>query len=373
MGANRRFASFKIDGHETVGERLRVDGRISRTGIQIYHDESGERREWRDPSEVFADDSLASMRGMTVTIGHPAGPVTPANWRGLSVGHVGDDVRQDDDGKHVAASLWVHDAAAIRRIQDRELIELSVGYETAVDMTPGVAPTGEHYDARQTNIRGNHVAMLRAGQARGGATVALRLDAAGDEIIESEHAGGEPEGDSRMKFRITVDGVTYEVEAADDGLGKAVDEAVQARDDAKAAATKAEAERDAAIDERDKLNERVDAYETDEADRQRADAIEAAHRIAPEMTIADGSSVADIHRAALTESGVKLDGKDDAYVQARFDVAIDALEEKTETTTDAAGEARATLHGRTDATEITAEQLAASSIDGSAMLLMDRR
>jgi hypothetical protein len=110
--------------------------------------------------------------------------VTPRNFRQLSVGHVSDA----PSGRHSDGPIeWldtaavVNDEATLKRIElpptdPQALVEVSMGYLADVIPESGVTPTGEHYDAKQTNIRFNHMALLPQGHARAGSGARLRLD-----------------------------------------------------------------------------------------------------------------------------------------------------------------------------------------------------
>ena len=339
----RRLIRFTIDSHELVGERLRVDGHLARTGIQIYNDGINERREYRPPEEVFSEDSLTSFRAMPVTIQHPRGMVTARTWKQVAVGHVGDDVRRSDDGEHVAASVWLHDARAIAQVQSRELQELSVGYLARLDETPGVSPSGETYDARQTEIRGNHVALLRQGQARGGPTVALRLDSNGDQPWETDD----------MKQKIQIGEITYEVDSADTSLQSAIQkittelkqESIRA-DGFEKDFEKITAERDTL---RGDLNKRLAAERADA----RAALLESAKKIAPTLTVTDEQGPEEIRRAVLDSLKIDTTGTSDAYVEARFEMEL---------TREAPIDKVRPIHQKVDS-QITVEQRAAGSID----------
>lgn len=156
----------------TADGRLRVDGALTRSGVFVYRDGSGkERREYRAPDEVFAAHSLETFAAVPVTLDHPPVPVTAANAREYAVGLTGENVRRDGD--HAVASLTVFDAAAVAAIEAGKR-ELSCGYEVDLVHESGVTPDGEHFDARQTNIRGNHVAIVDTGRA--GPSAAIRMD-----------------------------------------------------------------------------------------------------------------------------------------------------------------------------------------------------
>jgi hypothetical protein len=158
---------------------LRVDAFPTRAGVLEYSNADGKTwLEYRPPEEVFAADSLATLKAATVTDLHPEEMVTPANWAALAKGHMGDDARRAD-GDLVGCSVIVQDAAEVGMVERNERVELSCGYECDIDETPGTTPDGQRYDKIQRAIRYNHVALLPANEGRAGPQCALRLDARG--------------------------------------------------------------------------------------------------------------------------------------------------------------------------------------------------
>jgi hypothetical protein len=181
---------LRLDAMRLDARRIRRDSRgfivaaaaVTRTGVFEYRRSDGSVvRELRHPDHVFAPDHLDSLRGASVTIGHPIeGSVSPSNARKLEVGVVSDARR---DGRFVAASLSIREAAAIARVERTELVELSCGYSCRIDPTPGVFE-GERYDQAQVSpIVVNHVALLGAGQGRAGRDVRLRFDSASSVVM----------------------------------------------------------------------------------------------------------------------------------------------------------------------------------------------
>jgi hypothetical protein len=165
----------------------RADAHVARVGIYEYRNDDGTIRcELRSHEEVSDPESLASYDTAPVTLNHPVNPdgtpgeVNADNVRRLKVGTLAGAARMDDD--HVAATVQVEDAAAIKRAKAGTQ-ELSPGYRIDLDETPGADPryaypgnpTGR-YDAVQRGIRVNHVALVD--HARGGRTTRLRIDAA---------------------------------------------------------------------------------------------------------------------------------------------------------------------------------------------------
>lgn len=143
---------------------------IARTGEQIYTarelgltDGDPERpvRVFRHEADVFDPAALASFEGKDVTDGHPPEQVAPENHAAYSKGHV-ENVRRDGD--HIVADLHIKDANLISEIRNRVKREVSCGYLCNYE------PEGDGY--RQTNIRGNHVAVVPKGRA--GKDVAIK-------------------------------------------------------------------------------------------------------------------------------------------------------------------------------------------------------
>jgi hypothetical protein len=167
---------------ETPTGGLKIPAHINRTGIQTYQTADGVSREYRSPDEVFSKEALDSFRGVPVTLDHPAsGTVDTRSWRNVAVGHIGDDVRQDGD--LTLATVYLEDQDAIDTVRGGTYREASAGYTTTVRAEAGESPEGERYDAQQTNIRGNHVAIVKRG--RGGPRVRLHLDSEGNQILEA--------------------------------------------------------------------------------------------------------------------------------------------------------------------------------------------
>ena len=87
-----------ITGHRKTGAGfLQVDtAALTRSGVFQYSNADGSKRaEFRPEAEVFKADSMATLKGSPLTVGHQ-GVVSPANHRALSVGMVGEQVRRAD-------------------------------------------------------------------------------------------------------------------------------------------------------------------------------------------------------------------------------------------------------------------------------------
>jgi hypothetical protein len=210
-----RFDVGKLDRAKRTGAGgARVPASISRTGVQSYTDQYGRVvREYRSPEAVFAKESLDSLGSIPVTVGHPPSGVTALNHRELSVGHVSDAPagrRPDGHVEWLETAVVVSDAHTLRRIEDtgpEALTEVSMGYLADVLPSPGVTPDGHHYDAVQTNIRFNHLALLKDGHARAGSGARLRLDGNQEPIPMTIRADDNTTSTPAAKARVKVDGI----------------------------------------------------------------------------------------------------------------------------------------------------------------------
>jgi hypothetical protein len=152
---------------------LLAEPRVARAGVQVYRGvelgrpDLGTVRVYRPEDSVFDRASMTSFAYRPITIGHKT-LVKSENWRDFAVGTTGGDVVRD--GEYLRVSMMVADAEAIDLIQNHHK-ELSVGYLAEIEWKDGKTPAGEDYDAIQTNIRANHVAVVA--QARGGSKLRL--------------------------------------------------------------------------------------------------------------------------------------------------------------------------------------------------------
>jgi hypothetical protein len=118
----------------------------------------------RFPEDVFHPDTIASFNGKDVVDEHPEKDVAPHNWRELTAGVVLNVRRGEATNDDVLlADLLIKDPGAIAAVQSGKR-EVSCGYTAKyVDSTGylGHAVAGR---AKQTDIRGNHIALVNAGR-----------------------------------------------------------------------------------------------------------------------------------------------------------------------------------------------------------------
>jgi hypothetical protein len=161
----------------TADGYLTAFANVARTGIQQYKGKELGRPDldvvnvYRPADEVFSRDAMHSMAHKPVTLYHPTEAVTSKNWKDHAGGSTGDEVVRDGD--HVRVPLVMMDQGLIDAVEKGGIKELSMGYSTDLKWGRGTTPEGLSYDATQTNIRANHLAVVPV--ARGGNT--LRLDA----------------------------------------------------------------------------------------------------------------------------------------------------------------------------------------------------
>lgn len=220
---------------------LIVPARIARTGVQDYY--AGEMglqdrevtdtvRVYRPASEVFSSDSLGSFSSKPVTDNHPPVLLDAKNTKTYAVGFCEPDIVKDGD--YVKAVLHITDSAAIERVKSGK-VELSNGYTSKIEWAPGVTSSGEAYDAIQTDIRGNHIAIVDAGRCGAACRIA---DSKPEEITMQT---------------LTIDGVDFDV---NDKQREALDKLqAQLADAQKEASKKEEDEEKAKKDEEEKEEE----------------------------------------------------------------------------------------------------------------------
>jgi hypothetical protein len=158
-----------IAGTKRTGDGyMAAEARIARTGIQNYNGYEVARpdlstvRVYRSPEEVFAPAAMSSAAHKPLTVDHPGENVDATRWKGTAVGWTGGEIQRDGD--YLRVPMMLADAGAIADVASGKR-ELSAGYTCDLRWGAGTTPQGETYDAVQTGIRINHVAIVAAGRA----------------------------------------------------------------------------------------------------------------------------------------------------------------------------------------------------------------
>lgn len=174
----KRLDSVPLEKVEYTPEGFLIDHPIvTSVGVFEYTNPDGSiRKELRLPEHVFNEKSLATYEGKPVIITHEAGRVDKDN--------VGDEIvgtilsKGEPDGDNVRAKIIIHDIDAVKR---SNLRELSLGYDLVLDETPGEW-NGQPYDAIQTEIVINHLAIVR--EARAGEQARLNIDSTENKALQ---------------------------------------------------------------------------------------------------------------------------------------------------------------------------------------------
>jgi hypothetical protein len=163
-----------IAARETPEGYLLIEGRINGCGVYRYEDAHGDAwGELRLPEHVGAPATVDSWDGRVLTDDHPPAWLDAANTREYQRGTVTRPAFDAAAG-FTFARILITDAELIGRVRAGKC-ELSCGYDCVLVQAPGHLD-GQAYDYVQTDIRGNHVAIVD--RARGGPMCALIFDAA---------------------------------------------------------------------------------------------------------------------------------------------------------------------------------------------------
>lgn len=305
-------ARLTRDGYMVVDARIARTGILEYAGFEVDRPDMDKVRIYRPDEEVFSADALASFAHRPVTIDHPTEAVSAKNWRHHAVGATGDVISKD--GGYVRVPLTLMDSSAIDIVKSGKR-ELSCGYTCDLKWEAGKTADGKEYDAIQTNIRGNHLAIVGSGRAG------------------SECRIGDDDEKGRMGMtlqKLTIDGITVEMS---DTAAQVVSKVQRQLADAIADNIKLTTDHVAAIAAKDKelgtkdaeiegLKGKVlDDKKLDEAVAARASVVDQAKKIIGDSLDLTGKSLSDIRRAVVAKkfSDEKVKDKSDDYVQALFD------------------------------------------------------
>lgn len=311
---------------------------LTSVGVFTYRNADGTpRRELRLPEEVFASESLATLRMKPLTLLHPDEAVTPENADELSVGSIGNDITTDH--YRVYGSVAVTKADGIKAVEEKTARGLSCGYKCDIEWTSGTW-MGVPFDCIQRNIRYNHVALVPVPRAGDGN--AIRMDGAGTPEPRENYT--QPNEENMDLKNYHIDGADYKAEpqviaALDKAVARAdaaEKEVAQLRADSKVASENAEKEKATITAERDTYKERLDAMEKEMPGKIEA-AVKARLDIVGKATAAgvevrDDMADVDIKKAVVKKyyPNANLDGQEDAYINARFDCACEQAAKEAE-------------------------------------------
>jgi hypothetical protein len=151
---------------------LTVTAYATRVGIFDYYDAKGKlRKEYRSEKEVFDPASISTLALQPHTRLHPDKMLDNTNASGLLKGIILPDIQIE--GQFLKVTIKIFDGPLIQEIISGKLRELSCGYYCDTVEEPGEW-NGEKYNARQINIRYNHISSVPKGRA--GSDVAINFD-----------------------------------------------------------------------------------------------------------------------------------------------------------------------------------------------------
>lgn len=349
-----------LNAQATMSEALETTengaliGKAAIFGVGVYRYMGADGKvtaEFRPPESVFSKETMESYELVPLTNNHPPEKVTPENYKKYAVGNLGEEIERDSFNAY--AEMVIHDAEAIAAVKAGRT-GLSGGYSCDV-VTEGevsfpvmgwnedytakveIARTvykipgnfnGTPYDAIQTNIRGNHVALVDI--PRGGDALHLRFDGAdvgvGVRISETQPTPTNQK-ESQMA-KIKLDGAQeHEVPEAVKIHLDSLDAKVASLEAEK---SKLQAKADSASEELESV--KAEAKAKEDGFQAKLDAaisarMELVSLAAKHGVKADGSD-ADIKGALIAKAFPKanMDGKDEAYMAARLDSALEILD-----------------------------------------------
>ena len=287
---------------------------FSKVGPLIYVDANGDSHaEIVSPEELFRVDSLETAGLAPVTLGHPeAGMISPDNWKDYAVGASGSTVLADRERGLVDVVFVVGDKKAIEAVKRGDVKEVSAGYYANIEDRDG--------QLYQTNRRYNHHALVPKGRA--GPQVKVHMDSA-DWAMQTDDCSLNKKDMKKYKG--------YEIE---DGLHKIITDMeakltamTSKKDEAEGSAiTQLQAKNDmltARVDELTKERDsRLDADQVATLATDRLDAFSAAEPYLKDAKFDAAVDAIEWKKQAIAAARpkLKLDGKDDNYISAAFDM-----------------------------------------------------
>ncbi len=214
MKKNVQYATDKFSVIPTSLKRdnngfLRGDAYLTRTGVFPYINPDGSvRYELRHPDDVFAPDSIETMKMVPITKEHPYEPLDSDNASYNQVGHLGDSIRKADDGIRLIGPVLITDEDMIQEVENKERTEISMGYMRLIVEESGTY-NGIPYTHRQKNMVYNHAAITKKGRA--GSSVKLVTDSA---INQDDFPDLNVNNENLLKDKqmetVTINGIVYD-------------------------------------------------------------------------------------------------------------------------------------------------------------------
>lgn len=218
------------DGYMAVRAKAARTGVYQYAGREVDPDNAHGLRDTatvnvlRDAEQVFDQRAAHSFIGKPITDDHPHEAVNAGNWKDHARGTVMG--AKWEEGGYLAFDLLLTDAAAIAAV-DAGKRELSNGYSSNLQFGDFTAADGTKCQARQTNIVGNHIAIVDRGRAGPDCRIvdAATCDAAPQPILDSLKT-------EKPVKTMLIDGLTVDIANADTAMAT-IQTLLTARDEAK--------------------------------------------------------------------------------------------------------------------------------------------
>jgi len=332
MQLDRAFIKGKAE--KTPEGFLVIDAVVTRPGVYLHLVDGKPHRRYFPPEVVYDKESYQTLNLKPVIAGHPyqepGQMITPVNITAWTKGTVGENTREVDGD--VMTRFTVTHPDAIEKIENKELTELSCGYTTVIDWTPGITEDGQEYDSKQiSRPMYNHLSLERRGRVGGAAIPALD---SGEEIHGVSIA---LDADKTNKTELhkmailTIDNVQYEVSDSFVSVFRGIQSALDAKEK-ELSTVQAALEVEKA--EKSKVQSALDStVSKEDIDKQ---IIAGAKELAGVMAhaVAIGLDAKDLEDKSLDEvkqavclkafPEIALDGKDNAFIDGIYSAAIQA-------------------------------------------------
>jgi len=327
---------FRIDKIAIKGRVSRTDegyltgtAPITRAGVFKYHGQDGKPYyELRHPDDVFAADSLETLKMVPITNTHPwFGKVKSDNVKRVQIGMTGESIKVD--APHVMSSIKITDGPAVEDI-DSGRQQVSAGYKCQVVKEIGVFD-GVEYTSRQKDIRYNHVALCDVGRA--GPDVGLNLDSLDEQdtdIMVCDSFDNSQFTGSKNMGKLVLDSCEYE---APQEVINAYNKLHTDSDGLKSQVTSLTKDQDSLKGENAALKSKVDAFEKRDIGKEVQDAVKNRRALETSATVVlakevvakfDSMSDAEIRKAVIASKmpDLKLDGQSDSFIDGCFNTVI---------------------------------------------------
>lgn len=157
----------------------RIWGLSAREGVLVYRNADGsERRELRLWDQLALPESLDSMQAKPVVGGEAHVKLWKASDIKPFLRGAAPTSEPVESERAIKTCLDIFDGGLLDSIDDGATVELSWGYEVDIDEAPGEWNGISYTHIQRGPYTYNHLAVVEA--ARGGETLALRLDSAAD-------------------------------------------------------------------------------------------------------------------------------------------------------------------------------------------------